>query len=370
MSEKKVWISCGGTGGHFYPGLSLAQNSPAGVSCTLVLVGKSVGQFSQVAHKAGIDTRCFREFRALGGVKGKLILLWHIFWSFLAVWKKMRQERPAAVLLMGSFASVPVGLAAIFCRIPLYLHEGNAVVGKSNLFFSRWAKCLFLSFEALNEDVVQCETQLAGFPLRPELLAGAKRPMTEQQRERMCKILQLDPHRKTVLIFGGSQGAKAINQVVIDELRDFYQDDQFQILHIVGHQTDPETVRRAYQKAGIRHAILEFAEKMELCYQVADLAVSRAGAATFYELALFGVPAVTVPLPSAADDHQTANAEAMRRVGAAELIPQEQFNGESFFTLINDWLDRPDFYRNMGSRLQKTLDAEQAPKVIFERIVQ
>ena len=354
-TTRKIMIACGGTGGHFYPGLTIAGAArEAGIDVAIALSGKNLEQFSEAAKNARIPVFCQTELRRPTERWKLPLLAWNILADIRKSFKLLKKEKPDAVVGMGSFASFSFCFAAAMKRIPVYLHEGNAVIGKSNCMLSRWARKIFLSFSPLNASKLKCKSCVDGFPVRKELITAAKRELQENEKERIYKIMGLDPHRKTVLIFGGSQGAVAINTTVSQSLYEFYKDAQFQIIHIVGANCDEEAIKRSYHHARIKHIILNYVQKMEHCYQIADLAICRAGASSIYELARFSVPSVLIPLPTAADDHQTANARQVEEQCGAIVIPQSMFNGESLFSVINDWLTDEEMFAEMAEKMNVT----------------
>jgi UDP-N-acetylglucosamine--N-acetylmuramyl-(pentapeptide) pyrophosphoryl-undecaprenol N-acetylglucosamine transferase len=213
---------------------------------------------------------------------------------------------------MGSYASVGPILAAMRLHVPFVLHEANVLPGRAVSLFSRWAAAVAGSFEETRFYMRRKDIVLTGMPIRERLALAALRR----------KPRGLDPHRLTILVMGGSRGAHALNELVPEALAAARKLGlSFQVVHLAGHQ-DEEPVRAFYAKARVTAAVYGFAQDMGAVYETTDLAICRSGAATCAELSAFGVPALLIPYPHATKDHQTANARAMEKVGAADVVPE------------------------------------------------
>ncbi len=215
MNSLSLIISCGGTGGHFYPGLSIARQC---LKQDLTVRLYIAGHHSQNQQKQAQNFNIQSDIGTAVRLPNKLwkwpyfliIFSWTTFTSMIY----LLRQKPKAVLVMGSFASVPLGLAAVLTFTPLFLHEGNSVVGKANRFLSRWAKKLYLSFPVINAKVVHCEMQEVGMPIRPEI-ENAPAETSEN-----CKTnLGFAVEKPLLLVFGGSQGAMRINNALYDSLK-------------------------------------------------------------------------------------------------------------------------------------------------------
>jgi UDP-N-acetylglucosamine--N-acetylmuramyl-(pentapeptide) pyrophosphoryl-undecaprenol N-acetylglucosamine transferase len=177
--------------------------------------------------------------------------------------------------------------------------------------------------------------------------------------------LGLDSSRKTVLVFGGSQGAKAINELFRDSAARFSPwKDRLQFLHLTGTD-DNEALQAAYKSAGVPASIRRSDASIENCYRAADLVICRAGASSICELALFGKPVILIPLPTSADDHQRINAETLVKAGAAKYFPQAQANPDTLLACLQDWMDNPAPWQTMGEKL-KTMARPRAAATLTD----
>lgn len=310
MCGMEVAIACGGTGGHVFPGLAVAEAlRDRGHGVTLWLSGRGVEPLSAAAWNGPIETVRAAGFpsgfslRSLGVIARLVAAVRHCK-------RRMTARRPDIVLAMGSYASIGPGFAAKALGIPLVLHEANAIPGRAISLLSRSAAVTALTFEQAAAYLPGRRTVVTGFPLRRKL-DGAFGPGV------------LDPERFTVLIMGGSQGAHALNVAGAAAVcRLHARKVPIQAVHLAG--TDNEaSVRERYRATGAPALVFGFLDDMGAAYSAADLAIARAGAATCAELAATGTPALLVPLPTAARDHQSANAEAMAGGGGADRLDQE-----------------------------------------------
>lgn len=229
--------------------------------------------------------------------------------------REMRVRKPDVLLAMGSYAAVPPVLGARMAGVPVVLHEGNAVPGRALSFLSRHASAIGVSFNETRHFFRGKKCILTGFPLRAQFSA---RPT-----ERL-----LPPGMFTLLVTGGSQGAHFVNQVTSEAVCALWKrGTRLQVIHLSG-PADCDKVRAAYTEAGVPSVVMPFCQEMPKAYITSDFAVCRSGAGTCSELAVMGVPALLIPLPRAPRDHQTANAVAMKTLGAADLIPQNSLTAE------------------------------------------
>ena len=307
---KHILIAAGGTGGHVYPALAVADYlREKGIKITWV--GTIKGLEHRVIPAAGIPL----EIISISGLRGKglLNLLFVPLKLVLAIAQVIKifiKVKPDAVLGMGGFVSGPCGLAAFILRKPLYLHEQNAIPGLTNKVLRHLATTTIQAFpnSFKNKDVVTM-----GNPIRKDI-SGLASP-----EERMAK--RNDSIR--LLIIGGSLGAQSLNENVPQALSELPSELQANVWHQTGKNKLDATVEK-YKDLNVEAKVTEFIEDMAEAYEWADLVICRAGALTISELANAGVAAILVPYPYAVDDHQTANAAYLTNVDAAILIPQEQ----------------------------------------------
>lgn len=345
-------IACGGTGGHFYPTLAVAGKFTAmGHRVTLLVAGKHAGEQAAIAAKYGFASREVPAVRLEAGLLATLSFPFQLLGCVWAARRILTDTRPDLLLGMGSFAAVPACLA-LPRRTPLVLHEGNALMGKTNRFFMRKARAVGLSLPLADERQLRgARAAMCGMPLREALVevatGKAAAPADYLQQ------LGLQAGRRTVLVFGGSQGARFINGL-ISESQALLHDvaDRVQFIHLTGSDDNSDVIA-AYAAAGIAAAVKRSESAIENCYAVADLVICRAGASSICELALFGKPAILIPLPTAADDHQTVNAQSMAAAGAARFLAQRDASPALLSDWLRNWLDEPAPWQAMGEAVRR-----------------
>lgn len=307
MTAPPVLILAGGTGGHVFPALAVADELRArGVP--VVWMGTRRGLEAEIVPARGIRA----ELLSVRGLRGTgLVRLvtapWVLSAALAAALRIVRRERPRAVLGMGGFAAGPGGLAAWLLRRPLVVHEQNAVAGLTNRVLARFARRVLCSFPGTFGDALGAV--VVGNPVRREI---ASLPSPRERLAGRSGALRL-------LVLGGSQGALSLNRIVPAALSGLASDEAVAVRHQAGHRT-LEEARQAYRDAGVDARVEAFIEDMAEAYGWADLVVGRAGALTVAELAAAGVGSVLVPYPHAVDDHQRRNAAWLVDVGAAVLL--------------------------------------------------
>lgn len=333
-----IGITAGGTGGHFYPALAIAlEMKSRGFHVVMYISGQNRESFASLAEQNDLETRSF----SADHLKQCMINPWRLLKTVFKLRRHMSEHHLEVVLGMGSFAAFPACLAAKFAGIPLVLHEGNAIPGKSNRWLSFFAKAVAVSLPLKNKRSLHCSHIVqTGLPLRTALLQTA--PLSSEERKKLYQSFNLSSAKKTLLIFGGSQGARAINDLVIETLAlDKIQayKDQFQILHLTG-QEDNQSFIEAYQKIGLTACVKQKEEAINRAYHIADLIICRSGASTISELSLWHKKALFIPLPSAADNHQTANAQVASQTGLGQLLVQAKTSPSILADLLISWLNQ------------------------------
>ena len=334
MTLNRVILTTGGTGGHIFPALAVATELTLRNKGVDILFMGGPGPEGDMSRRHGIP---FMELPA-SGIMGRGIpgILSGIGWlgtglpkALAAVWK----FKPDAVIGFGGYASFCPVAAARILGIPTAIHEQNSVPGVANKVLGKTVKRIFLSFPDVMRNFSAHKTYLTGNPVRTDIIKAAVR--------RRGKILG-----KHILVLGGSQGAKPINDAVIEALPQLMKAG-VSLVHQAG-RADYARVRKAYEDAGANPAqVREFIEDMGTEYALCDLAICRAGATTVFEIAAAGVPAIFVPFPQATHNHQTMNAKAMSDIGAAMLLPQTVLTGESLTAAIRELLSNPERLLNM-----------------------
>ncbi len=318
----KILIAGGGTGGHVFPGIAVAEELQANHPDVEVLfVGSRKGLEAQAVPEAGFRLRTL----ATAGFARRRPWRWP--WAALvnllgfvqALWVVLG-ERPRAVLGTGGYVSGPVSLAAKLLGVPLLLQEQNSIPGLTNRWLSRIANEVHLSFlEARRYFPRRDHLKITGNPVRAIILSG--------EREQGLREFRLDAHRPTLFVFGGSLGAKRINAAALDALRRLKNRVDVQCILQTGRE-DHEAVKQAVEREQLPATVLPFVRQMHLAYAAADLVVCRAGAMTLAEIAVCGRPSILVPYPFAAHDHQRVNATNLADRGAAVMIEDGQLDGE------------------------------------------
>jgi UDP-N-acetylglucosamine--N-acetylmuramyl-(pentapeptide) pyrophosphoryl-undecaprenol N-acetylglucosamine transferase len=322
MRGPTLLIMAGGTGGHIFPGIAVAEYLVS-QGWNIHWLGTDQRMEADVVPKHGFDI----SFINITGLRNKGWQTWLITPLRLvrSVYQSIgiiRKVNPDVVLGMGGYASAPGGLAAWLLRKPLILHEQNAVAGMSNRYLANLAAKVLSAFPGAFSQ--RLKAQVIGNPIRKEILA-IKKSVPEQPAT-----------SKKVLVVGGSLGAKVLNDTVPKAI------NQIKLQHInVWHQTGKghkQSVIDNYQQyevADQQVKVTEFIDDMAAAYLWADVVICRAGALTVSELAIAGKPAIFVPLPHAVDDHQTKNAMYLVNKNAAKLITQQELNGTSLAQMLN-----------------------------------
>ncbi len=333
----RLLLAGGGTGGHLFPAVALAQLLLLQESESAVqFVGTERGLEQRLLPKLGLPLATVDMVGVVGrGWRGKLELLPKLIKSLIQASKILGNFKPDIVIGVGGYASVPVLLMARLKGIPYLIHEQNALPGLSNRLLGRGAKLICLSFSASAAGFSHSRIRVTGNPLRQGL---DNVPAEISQPGKL-------------LIFGGSRGARAINQVVMQMLPLMQGwEDKIEILHQTGEE-DFLQVQQAYRDAGFDpQQVVPFIDAMPAAYSAASLVICRAGATTLAELTVCGRPAILIPFPHAAGDHQTANAKALENVGAAMLLPQDELTAEGLARLVKNLLEDQQTLQNMGEQ--------------------
>jgi UDP-N-acetylglucosamine--N-acetylmuramyl-(pentapeptide) pyrophosphoryl-undecaprenol N-acetylglucosamine transferase len=309
-TQAPVLIMAGGTGGHIFPGLAVAETLRA-QGVPVVWLGAAGGMETKVVPAHGIELHTI----AVGGLRGKglktrLMAPFMLARALLLSLTVLRRLKPRSVLSMGGYVAGPGGIAARLLHRPLLVHEQNRVAGFTNRKLAMHAQRVMAGFA---DSLPNAEW--VGNPVRDAIASLS--PPAQRMSERNG--------RPRLLVLGGSLGARALNLAVPQALASMPGEQRPEVLHQCGNRGIDEA-RKAYADAGVEARIVPFIEDMAGTYAWADLAVCRAGALTLAELTACGLGAVLVPFPHAVDDHQTRNAEALVAAGAAELIQERDLN--------------------------------------------
>jgi UDP-N-acetylglucosamine--N-acetylmuramyl-(pentapeptide) pyrophosphoryl-undecaprenol N-acetylglucosamine transferase len=325
-----VTIACGGTGGHLFPGIAVAEALISRGHKILLLISEK--QIDAVAVR---DRREF-QIEKIPAVGAPRLLSTQVFpfatkfLKGLNVCRKIyRSFAPRAVLGMGGFTSTAPILAGRMAGVSAFIHESNAIPGKANLLNARLCNKVLIGFAECARYFPKSAMEVTGTPIRSSLRAPVDRKIALQN-------LGLDSDLKTVLVMGGSQGAHGINEAVIASLPRF-DGKRVQFIHLTGKK-DEQSVAQSYRNAGISAFVSAFYYRMEEVYSVADVAIARSGAATLTELSYFDLPAILIPYPFASENHQLLNAEIFAKNSVAEVLEESRVKGDALGSLIEQLL--------------------------------
>ncbi len=319
-----VAIACGGTGGHLFPGIAVAEELMIrGAAVTLLVSPKEVDQ-QAVRGIIGAKVATLPAVGLTSG--GRIAFVRGMFRSLAASRKLFRETPPAAVLAMGGFTGAAPIWAGRRIGAKTYLHDSNTIPGRANRWLARWVDDAFVYFPETAARLKNPRVHVVGMPVRPQF-----QPM-DAASARMALGLAAD--RPTLLVMGGSQGASGINRLMTTALPAFMAAfPGWQFIHLTG-AADADNLRAVYSAAKARAVVKPFLSEMEYALGAATLAVSRSGASSLAELAALRVPAVLIPYPVAADDHQRHNARAFVETGAAWSFEQKGSSHEGFVELL------------------------------------
>lgn len=369
----RIALIGGATGGHVFPLIAIAKKleelgRQKSIKVELALFG-SGRYLRQAAAEADLPFKSVmsgkkRRYASVGNFIdvlklpfGMIQALWHLLWFM-----------PDVAFTKGGHASVPPSLAAWFYRIPLYIHESDSVPGEANLFLSRFAVKIFTSFESANAVFAGKNVELTGNVIRPELAGG--------DRNKAISHFKFDTLRKTILVLGGSQGAQALNNIVVNSIVPLTE--AFQVIHQTGQDNFREVSGKVSRivkegqgsygdivQARYRaHSFLS-TEELTLAFAAADIVVSRAGATTLSEIAYTGKPAIVVPLKTAASDHQRKNAYAFAQFGAV-VVEEDNLKTTILLDQINDLLNDPERYAKVSESEKRFAHPDAAAKIALQ----
>lgn len=337
--SKCALIMAGGTGGHIFPGLAVAE--------ALRDRGWRVHWLGNAANMEGklVPQRGFAfESVEFGGVRGKgpltlAMLPWRLLKACLQSWKVLRRVRPSVVVGLGGYITFPAGVVSALTGRPLVLHEQNSVAGTANKALARLARRVFAAFPN-----VMPQAQWVGNPLRAPFLQQPAPAQRFAGRQGPLKVL----------VVGGSLGARALNEAMPKALALIAETQRPQVIHQSG-TAQIDALRAAYASAGVQAELTPFIDDTAQAFAAADLIVCRAGASTVTEIAAVGAAAIFVPFPAAIDDHQTTNARFLVDQGAGLLLPQNEMTPEKLAHLMQS-ADRETLLRwaEQAQRLAKT----------------
>lgn len=325
QSKKRLVIACGGTGGHLFPGIAVAEEwTKRGGEVLLLISGKHIDALAAEGYShLRFEKMPTVAMPSLLSLKMPAFLL-RFVGAFFSCRKLLKRFGADAVLGMGGFTSTAPLMAGQWLGLPTFIHESNAIPGRANRLNAKFARTILVGFERCVAAFGSGKpVKVVGTPLRPSLRERIP-------RAEAAAAFGLDASKKCILVMGGSQGARRLNELVSGSLAAF-ADAGVRILQISG-PGDYEAALPAYGEHPDAGKLVAFCREMEKALSLADLAVCRSGASTLTELAHYGIPSVLIPYPFAADDHQSLNAAIFVEAGAAESWPQADLSDENFAT--------------------------------------
>ncbi len=352
-----VVIACGGTGGHLFPGLAVAEVLQAKGHQVLVFISEK--EIDALAVRDHIGRFRFEKLPAVG-MPRVLSLAFLAFSRGLAhslarCRQIYREFDPQAILGMGGFTSTAPMLAGRCLGIPAFIHESNSIPGKANRLNARLSRTVLLGF-------AECAQH---FPTRtPCVVTGT--PIRDSLRERLDPpaartLFGLSPDgQKTLLVMGGSQGAHGLNQAVQRASTSWKH--ELQMIHLTG-KDDETSIRETYANQGIPAYVAAFHHRMQEAYSAADFVIARSGAASLSELAFFGLPSLLIPYPAAAEDHQTLNAQIFAAAGAALSIREQDATSEMLANAVLDVIKSPEKLAAMKEKSRQLSPVDAAARV-------
>lgn len=350
IGKVKIVIACGGTGGHSFPGIAVAEE--------LVLTGHEVTVWaSGRAVESSVMKRWTGPLYNTGARQLSIKNIFSILHSTLRCCRRMRKEKPDALLAMGSYASLPPVIAARICHIPVFLHEANTVPGKAVEFLARFADKVAISFEITSKYLEGVNTELTGLPVRKDISEGIRFDF-------------IPKNAFVVFVTGGSQGAHAVNELMTEALvimqkalrRRGRVERPLYVIHQTGVMDEPATIA-AYAAASLPARVHAFEREMANAFKSADIVIARAGASTCFELAACAKPALLIPLPTSMRNHQHFNAEAFVACGAADEGMQGKLDAKAICRYLMDRYDHPEKLVAMSERMAKLATPDAAKHV-------
>jgi len=360
--RKKICIACGGSAGHIFPGLTLAEELVKcyGDSTEILFLTSDNKIGGTLLKESGFDfyTLPLRGIKR-GTVRENLDFMLNLLKGSLRSMKIIFSNRPDCFVGFGSYIAGPPFAAASLLRVPTLIHEQNARMGKANRFMRHFATKVALSFP----ESAALQTKnivITGNPIRES--ASRIRDKTSAR-----DFLGMSQDKFTILIIGGSQGAQKINSIAVDMFRDMERKlrDGIQVIHLSGER-DYEKLKREYKDIAITHGLYSFFKEMGIIYSAADIAISRAGASVIFELCAHRIPSILIPYPFV-ESHQVQNAKFLAEKKAAIIIEEDRLSKESLQSSVTRLMDGDSLRKSMGE-IMETLANPDAAKRLAEEV--
>jgi UDP-N-acetylglucosamine--N-acetylmuramyl-(pentapeptide) pyrophosphoryl-undecaprenol N-acetylglucosamine transferase len=349
-------IAGGGTGGHLFPALAVAEVMQEKGNEVLIFISEK--EVDALATKDRGEFR-FEKLPTIGMPRffsPAIIGFLKRFTQSLAPCRETYKKfQPDGVLAMGGFTSTAPILAAKLAKIPTFLHESNAIPGKANRLNAKMADMVLLGFQQCARFFPKARCEVTGTPIRRKL-------MQKIEKEKALEAFGFRGDWKTLLVMGGSQGAHGINEAMIKAMA-LLKDMPLQVLHLTGAK-DEQLVTANYRRENIPSFVAAFHHRMEEAYSVADCAIARSGAASLAELSHFGIPSILIPYPWAAENHQALNAEIFDCAGAAAVLMQSETTGEKLAEKVRELLEDPARLHAMSKHSRQLSPGDAARQVV------
>ncbi|HEY1770937.1 MAG TPA: undecaprenyldiphospho-muramoylpentapeptide beta-N-acetylglucosaminyltransferase [Chthoniobacterales bacterium] len=349
-------IACGGTGGHLFPGLAVAEKLRERGHEVLVFISEKEIDSLAIANHADFHFEKLPTIALPSPFSPAILRFVRRFNDSLSLCRAIyRKFNPEVVLGMGGFTSTAPVLAGRMRGSTTFLHESNAIPGKANRHTARFVRAVLLGFKECAAFFPRARTEWTGTPIRSDL--------RRIDRAEALVRLNLRPEIPTLLVMGGSQGANGINQAMIKAIPAL-QGAPLQIIHLAGAR-DAKLLEDNYRRENISAHVVAFHHHMEEVYSAADFAIARSGAASLAEIAAFALPSLLIPYPYAADDHQTRNAEIFVRAKAATILKESELVDDSLGKTILQFLHEPKTLQSMSSAAA-ALAPKNAARLVVE----
>jgi UDP-N-acetylglucosamine--N-acetylmuramyl-(pentapeptide) pyrophosphoryl-undecaprenol N-acetylglucosamine transferase len=353
--KKKLVFAAGGTGGHLFPAQALAEKLlKENSNLELLFAGAKLSQ-NPYFDKSKF---CHHDILSMTPFRGNVL---HVLKSFSALFKGVREslelfqkQKPDLVIGFGSFHSFPLLCAAVIKKIPLILFESNAVPGKVVRLFSKKALFTGIFFP-------ETQAHLKGKTIEVEIPSKNTRPIESLSKHDARQFFQLDPNRLTLLVFGGSQGAKQINQEIMELIPLLSKNNLlFQLIHFTGNKETAADIAKLCREWDIPHYVKDFEAQMHIAWSAADIAICRSGAMTLSEILHYEVPAILIPYPHAADQHQLKNALFLeKKVGGGIHFKEELFSVKKMQDLLISLMQSESLLRSQMKQAIKNFKVQQ-----------
>lgn len=353
-----IVMAGGGTGGHLFPGIAIAQEFMARNSQNEIVF---VSTGNQLEQRVLAKMNFALERITVEGIKGRG--LWNQTKSICKLPKGiyqairiLRRFKPDLVVGLGSYSAGPVVLVARLLGVKIVLHEQNILPGITNRMLARFADLIFVSFDDTKAHLASTRSKFTGNPVRQAILNGSRQLISEDRAEAGQKPF-------TILIIGGSQGAHRINITMVEALNHLHHTDDLYIFHQTG-VADEKMVQDAYGRRDVASTVQSFFDDMTPLYQKADLIICRAGATTVAEITAIGKAVIFIPFPYAADDHQTLNAASLTKKGAAEMILEKDLTAKMLGKKIEYYAFHPDALGEMARKAGESGNPNAARDIV------